>query len=370
MSEVSYPYDVTGLASTNLISREPHVLTEINSLSKNTIIPTLAPFYQDNFLLEYRDTNGVYSPLVVGEDYDFSFLFIGATVSIGKKLYGGITIHREFLNGMIFATYQTLGGMWVADRTIVLENLASLIYNPRIASWEQITNVQEVFPALPHQQPLEQYKGLEDLIVKFDDIVNVLSMPPAESLQPQQVTLELLTSYDLLLNRLAALENDFATLSLGWEDPVSYAGLLQRLSDIESDLIILSGGSSNATVFNDVLNRLTAVENSSSTVNIELNGTVDVDGIKERLLLLETTLNSHLGVLDGTTNLDSLLARLIITENNVDILSQTVGDQTVINNINSRLTTIENNYITVNETLTYLSSITATVQFTSPGSAW
>lgn len=213
MSEVSYPYDVTGMASTNLISREPHVLTEINSASKRTIIPMFAPFYQDNFLLEYRDNNGVYSPLVVGEDYDFSFMFIGASVSVGKKLYGGITVHRDFLNGMIYPTYQTLGGGWVGNRNLILENLASLIYNPRIASWEQITDIQEVFPPLPHQQPLETLKGLEDLLVKFDDIVNAVAANPGSSLQLQQVTLEMLTAYDGILNRVQTLENQVIQLS-------------------------------------------------------------------------------------------------------------------------------------------------------------
>ena len=212
MSEVAYPYDPTGVALSNLVTREPHVLTEINSASKRTLIPVHSPFYQNNFLLEYKDTNGNFSPLAAVTDYDLSLRYVGASVSLGKNIFGGITVHREFLDGMIYITYQTIGGTWTADRNIVLENLASLVYNPRIATWDQLTNVPAVFPPTPHSQELLQFRGLEDLIESVDKISQGLSVPVPPSLLYQEETLRLLTAFELLKTRVETLEEEVALL--------------------------------------------------------------------------------------------------------------------------------------------------------------
>lgn len=212
MSEVLYPFDITGTAASNLVTREPHVLSEINSDSKRILVMVHSPFYQNNFKLEYKDVNGNFTILTEGIDYDFSLLFIGATVAIGKKLYGGVVINQSFLNGMLYPTYQTLGAPWMADRNIVLENIASLVYNPRIATWDQITNVQETFPPAPHTQPIDQFRGLEDLIASISSLNDTLSIPSTPSLAYQQNSLEVNTKIELLTRRVESLEATAARL--------------------------------------------------------------------------------------------------------------------------------------------------------------
>lgn len=206
MPIVSYPYDPTGVATTNRVVREPHVLSEINSNSKRTLVPFFAPFYQNNFVLEYKDMNGNYSPLTLGIDYDLGLKYVGASVALAKPIYGGAIVNTEFTQGMIYLTYNTLGGTWVGNRSVILEHLAGLVHNPRIGTWDQITDVQAVFPPLPHGQDLMQFRGLEGLIESVGAVERALSEPKPISLWTQQQLLVLGTEQASIRTRLNALE--------------------------------------------------------------------------------------------------------------------------------------------------------------------
>lgn len=164
MPSVTYPLDTTGLASTNRIVGEAHTLTEINSTTYRVIIPEFAPFYLDNFILKYTDTLGSVLVLNEGVDYNLALPYIGATRSIGKMLYGGITINTMLVDGTITIEYQTLGGDWTADSNFVLTKLAELVYNPRITSWDIVTNKLTLFPPINHSLAMDNVFGHEQLI--------------------------------------------------------------------------------------------------------------------------------------------------------------------------------------------------------------
>lgn len=161
---VTYNLDLTGISPDNLIENEQHTLTEVNNQTYRTIVPEFAPFYLDNFTLRHLDDEGNITNLVEGVDFYLSLPYIGASRSIGKMLYGGITMNTDFVNGLIMANYQTLGGTWNADAGYVLNMLAEHIYNPRIVVWDQVTNIQETFPPTNHDQSLDYIYGYQELI--------------------------------------------------------------------------------------------------------------------------------------------------------------------------------------------------------------
>lgn len=212
MGFLTYPFDPTGTSIQNLIESEPHVLTEINERSRRTLIPDFSPFYHRNFKIKVRDELGTFFELTEGIDFDFCFKYIGATVSLAKDVFGGVVVHKELYDGMIFLDYQTLGGDWVADKNIVLENLTSMVYNPRIASWDQVTNVQSIFPPLPHTQSLESFKGLEDLISVANRAVDKIEILQTPSLLFQQQTLNVLSEIETVKKRLTTVENDISAI--------------------------------------------------------------------------------------------------------------------------------------------------------------
>lgn len=204
-------YDYTGENPDYFIVREQHVLSEVNSDSKRTLILDNAPCYRNNFILEHRDPNGNYTPLLEGVDFNFGLLYMGATYTVGKEVFGGVVIHREFVNGTIAASYQCLARKPV-NRALILENLASSVYNPRVGVWENVAGAMEHFPAAPHLEDLQNLKGMEDLIQAFNKMTDALTNQPKASLQYQQETLAILTNQEEILQRLSQMEVDIKYL--------------------------------------------------------------------------------------------------------------------------------------------------------------
>jgi hypothetical protein len=175
---VSYVLDITGILPSNLVSNEIHVLTEINASTYRLLIPEFSPFYLDNFQLSYIDSLGNSNNLQEGIDYNLSLPFIGATRSIGKMLYGGVTINNNLVNGFLKISYQTLGGSWVADASLVLQTLAEHLYNPKIVSWDLVTNVQQTFPPINHDDHMNYLFGHQQLIDAINALAVILSNNP------------------------------------------------------------------------------------------------------------------------------------------------------------------------------------------------
>ena len=163
MSSITYPLDITGVSPLNLIKDEQHAVTEANFWDYHFIIPKAAPFFITNLVVRHYNLLEV-RELKEGIDYFTTLQYIGATRSLGKILYGGITLNRTITSGIVSIDYQTLGGPWVADRDYVLNRLAEITYNPRITVWETLTNVQEVFPPMDHEQDLDTLYGTKELI--------------------------------------------------------------------------------------------------------------------------------------------------------------------------------------------------------------
>ena len=58
MSEYSYPLDITGVAESNRIVREEQVLTDSNFKGYAYVIPTFAPFYLYDIIVEHINEDG------------------------------------------------------------------------------------------------------------------------------------------------------------------------------------------------------------------------------------------------------------------------------------------------------------------------
>ena len=173
MSSITYPLDITGVSPLNFIEDEQHAVTEANYWDYNFIIPKASPFFITNLVVRHYNLLEV-RELKEGIDYFTTLQYIGATRSLGKMVYGGITLNRTITSGIVSIDYQTLGGPWIADRNYVLNRLAEITYNPRITVWETLTNVQEVFPPMDHEQDLDSLYGTKELIDAILAIGNLI----------------------------------------------------------------------------------------------------------------------------------------------------------------------------------------------------
>lgn len=178
---ISYPLDTTGTASSNLVSSEIHTLTEINDFTHRIIIPSFAPFYLDNLVVEHISSTNVVTALEEDVDFVTVLIYESASRSIGKMLYGGLSINTELLNGTIRITYQTLGGDWTADPQYVLERIAESNYNPRITIWDIVTDKPNQFPPTNHDNTIDTTYGYKELLDKFDELVTTIANNPNSS---------------------------------------------------------------------------------------------------------------------------------------------------------------------------------------------
>lgn len=170
-----YVFDPTGSLPANLIVDELHTLTEINDVTYRILIPEFAPFYTNNLVVKYND--GVNGDVALQEGVDFVLClpYLAASRSIGAMVYGGISFNFNYPNGTIKVTYQTIGGEWIADPNYVYERLVNTAYNPRVTVWDTLTNVQQLFPPINHNQELDYVFGYEDLLLKLQEIADAIA---------------------------------------------------------------------------------------------------------------------------------------------------------------------------------------------------
>lgn len=177
MTTPTYPFDTTGTAASNLVSGELHTLTEVNSAPYRILIPTCAPFYVNNQLLEHIGADGTVTPLAEGVDFYNVLPYMAAQRSIGRPIYGGMALVSSLPQGTIRVRYQTLGGQWCADADYVYARLLETIFNQRMTWWDSISNVQDLFPPTDHTHELPDMTGVPELMAKLEEIRLALLTP-------------------------------------------------------------------------------------------------------------------------------------------------------------------------------------------------
>lgn len=175
MPSFSYALDLTGTNPANKIPNEQHVLTRINNQNFYVVIPNFGPFFLDNLVVTHTSPSDVVTTLTMDSDYYPSLQFIDATRSIGKPVYGCLTINNLSLNGIIKITYQSIGGDWTQYTAGVLEALSELQYNARVATWEQVANPPSLFPPTPHTWEATDLVGQTELINALHDIEEAIN---------------------------------------------------------------------------------------------------------------------------------------------------------------------------------------------------
>lgn len=199
MPNPTYPLDVTGVAASNLISNEQHTVTEVNAVTYNLIVPKFAPFHLENFKLRHVAADGTVSILDEGIHFTFALPYIAATRSIGKMIYGAISINAVMAAGTYYVDYQTIGDKWCADSDYVLTILAEQVYNAKTTVWDNLTNVQEIFPVINHNQDFDYVYGQAELIDALASLGQAIADNQANR---PQMTWPALTKYDVGLGNV------------------------------------------------------------------------------------------------------------------------------------------------------------------------
>ena len=162
--QYSYALDVLGTNPANKVTDELHTVTAVNDRTYHFIVPTFAPFYANTLKLAKVDGQNLI-PLVEGVDWHPSLQFQGASTVTAKPVYGAISFtDLQFAGTVQIEEYQTLGGEYTLDLSTMNQVIGDIVYNPRGLTWEQVTNLQKMFPPIDHPWDFNNLAGTEELI--------------------------------------------------------------------------------------------------------------------------------------------------------------------------------------------------------------
>ena len=146
-----YPFDATGVALSNKLINEQHVVVPppVQSKDANFIVPNAAPFFKTGLII--RTGPNLNDPVLVeGIDYILTHPFIEATFYLNKLIFGSILFLDRQFSGNVYITYNTLGGAFTLDDYSIVRQLTNSLYNILTVGWTQIAGLPQAFPPIPH----------------------------------------------------------------------------------------------------------------------------------------------------------------------------------------------------------------------------
>ena len=328
MASSTYTFDPTGVSSANLITGEQHILTAVNTRDYHFIVPIFAPFFADSLIVKYQPSGGSTVTLTQNIDYFATLPFIGATRGCAKPIYGAISFNNLTLAGVIELQYQTLGGNWTLDASTLATVAANSVYNPRVTSWEQITQLPVTFPVINHEWDLVDMVGETEVVQALNSIESAILQKPTA----------LLNSHLLDFNNPHRVTK--SQVGLGNVQNYGVATVDDVNAGTATNLYVTPA--SMASLLNSVVNK-TDFQNAIDSINSTDNNQ------NARLTSLESTLTG-IQTSSGTQsqtllNLNSTVQNLIVSNNNQDteiaaIQAKQTQDETSISTINSEIASI------------------------------
>lgn len=179
-----YPFDQTGLNPANRISNEAHVVSAINGVNHNYIVPENAPFFKESLVVVNSATGQILEP---GVDYTFTHKFGEAEAHMARKLYGSFTFLNPNTTGTFRIAYQTLGGDFVTSFTRAIGNGIAALAGLLTVDWTTLSGLPPTFPVTSHTHPATGVDGVK----QFLDIMALIKegiIDPNQSLHLDDVT--------------------------------------------------------------------------------------------------------------------------------------------------------------------------------------
>lgn len=159
-----------GILTSNYITREAHTVSSVNSKPYRILIPTYAPFYLRDLKLVHKAQDGTERELVERVDFNVVLRYMDADRKTSYPTYAGLEILEDHLSGTFYVDYRMLGDDWVPDRDYVYNRMLETIFNPRVVWWDQITNVQQLFPVTDHPTAAEEIQGHQAILEALQKI--------------------------------------------------------------------------------------------------------------------------------------------------------------------------------------------------------
>jgi len=167
-----YPEDLSGVAPTNLIQNEPHVL---GATTVRVVVPDYGPFFTESVVLKDAADPGV--ALVKGVDYKCVEISEELNVMTGKEVAAVILVYKQGMSTNALLTYQTPGGRFTRVSTQTLNDLyAAVVSDERPVEWENVLNPLLTYPPSMHPHLLADLYRFQSLIVGLERLQQAVTL--------------------------------------------------------------------------------------------------------------------------------------------------------------------------------------------------
>ena len=172
---LNYSYDPTGFALGNLVQDELKVIVAPTADQLYTYdVPDAAPFFGTSVNIYTQPKQGGVK-LVEGQDYELALIFSAGKENLGQMIYGAIIWLNSNYVGNVYITYQTLGGTFAINDTMVLRQVLAAQYRDiRTVTFDQIAGVPSAFPPNSHTHDVEEVKDFQDVVAALSQIASAL----------------------------------------------------------------------------------------------------------------------------------------------------------------------------------------------------
>jgi len=165
-----YPYDKTGVAASNKVVAEPHLMPR----RRNRAVATEAgPFYTES--VELIDA-ATLQPLVKGVDwYPIYYQEIPSKLA-GKEVCSLALITNEQISDNVLFTYQAVGGEFSYSAAALARMIHDLDLDNRPVKWPDIINKDEQYNPAPHLHDAGDTYGWEYVVQSLERIAEAILM--------------------------------------------------------------------------------------------------------------------------------------------------------------------------------------------------
>jgi len=163
-----YVFDPTGTLPANRITDEQIIVLAPGDRKFHFTMPRWAPFFEDGLLVKLKDINNVTTTLVMGVDYYLSHKYADASLATMHPVWGSITFLDRTIVGTVIVSYNTLGGVWTIESNEIANILLNTAVNPRITTWENVTNRPVDFPVINHPWNLDDMIGQKEILDELE----------------------------------------------------------------------------------------------------------------------------------------------------------------------------------------------------------
>lgn len=161
---VKYPFDPTGLASSNLIVDEQYLVpaTRNRAFALNG-----GPFFTNSVIVKTVPGNVV---LTKGVDYKLLYLYSDATIKTNKEVNGVVHVINPTISGTVSVTYQVVGGKYSTNYDAIQLLLEQLAVDNRSVRFSDLIDAPVSYPPTPHLHSVGDMYGWDSVVQVLEDI--------------------------------------------------------------------------------------------------------------------------------------------------------------------------------------------------------